>query len=103
MESDTGVGMCETECAKELQRLFLMINAHFARLAGLANQPSAVLQRFFLFLFSQNARRQDTCARLETPSDILSSTLLSESNGVVQVCNEKQIFARGERRFKGQR
>lgn len=41
--------------------------------------------------------------RLETLSSMLSSTLLSESNGVVQVCNEKQIFAPGEHHFKGQR
>lgn len=39
-----GVGTREAERAEELQSLFLMINAHFPRLAGLANQPSASLQ-----------------------------------------------------------
>lgn len=79
-----------------------MINARFAWLGWLTSRLPYTGTRVFL-LFSQNARGQDTCARLETPSNILSSPSLGELSGVVQVCNEKQIFAPGEHRFKGWR
>lgn len=68
-----------------------MIKAHSAWLG--CSQLCLTAEITGVLVISQNARGQDTCAGLATPSNILSSTFLSELNGVVQVCNEKQIFA----------